>query len=120
MEHICLECRREASTSRHINKPPFPIDLCSRKDALSKSQAARQPSSILVFRASDKVVPARARVRQRALELPSSVEDDAVSTRRAARVGVIRAEDGKLVPRPLVGEVEAFVVVVLVRVVVVA
>lgn len=53
-------------------------------------------------------------------QLLVGVENDAVSPGRATAVDVVRLENGELVVRTLDGEVDTFIVVVLVRVVVAA
>ncbi len=75
------------------------------------------PQSLPTLSASDEVVSARASVGDGVLEVAVRVKDDAVRAGRATRIDRARAQDGELVPRARVGEVEAFVVVVLMGVV---
>lgn len=71
---------------------------------------------LLPLDAADEVVALGARVRDERVQLALVVEDDAVRTRRAARVDLGAREDRELVPRGRRGEVKVLEVLVLVRV----
>lgn len=74
----------------------------------------------LLRHALQEIIPAGAGVRNHALVRAVAGENDAVGPRAAAGVDLVAAQDGELVVGGIVGEIEAFVVVVHVRILVVA
>ena len=66
------------------------------------------------------IIPARARVRNHPLVRAVTREDDPIRPRAASGVDLVAAQDGELIVRARVGEVEPFVIVVRMRILVVA